>query len=152
MSNKVKIVCKSTLQHGKQVRLPDVGKVQLSEDGEVEVPEETAKLLVNKTTDWRYAEGHEPESEEEETEEETDENVSNETGGKLSEEELDKTLKQALIKKYTGANAEKELKELAQNSGVQKTVIGKAKGKLEIINMILNKLSIDEKSELAAAL
>lgn len=148
---KVTIVCKLAQHHGKKISIPDEGKVQLSEDGEVEVSEETAKLLVEKTNDWKYAEGHEPESEEEEEEEE-DENNSNSGEEEQSEEELDKTLKQALIKKYTGANAENELKEIAQNSGVSKTVIGKAKGKLQIINMILNKLSVDEKKQLVVAI
>ena len=51
----MKIKCKNELHWGQKVNLPDVGEVKVSKkNGEVDVPAETAHLLVEKTSGWEY--------------------------------------------------------------------------------------------------
>jgi len=126
------------------MNLPEVGETEVSEEGIVEVPQEIAEQLVANATDWEYTDA----KEEEEEEEETGGGAENPAGEQSDDVELDKSLRKALIKNFTGADAEKELKTLAQSSGVPKSVIAKAKGKSDLIGMLINKLTTEEKTSL----
>lgn len=148
MSKKVSITCKNPSLHGKSMNLPDIGEVELSESGEVEVPQELAEQLVAIQTDWKYT--HEEEVEE--VEENSAENTENSDEETSDDGELDKSLRKALIKNFTGPDAEKELKKLASDSGVSKTVIGKAKSKVDLINMLINRLSSEDKKAMVEQL
>lgn len=88
----VVIVHKNPDRYGKMVNLPDIGEVMVSDDGEVEVNEETAKLLCENAADsWRYRdmpEGSEEENgpgDEEEEEESTEEGEDTEGGDPMEE-------------------------------------------------------------------
>jgi hypothetical protein len=178
MSKKVKVVCKQAQYHGKKMNLPIAGETEIGEDGSAMVSEEAAEQLVEGTNDWEYGDSKpivkkvkpapiveeereeeevEEETEEEETEEEkTDDEEASKSNENPAEEqpneaEVDKELKQALIRKFTGPNADTELKEMASKAGVSKTVIGKAKGKTDLINMILGKMELADKVELLKA-
>lgn len=180
-TKKVVIICKNTQFHGKKMNFSHIGEAQIDGDGTIEVPEELAEQLVQtddweyvkssapaakaKKTEKPAAKVEETEEEEEETEESeeeaTEEEESEEEDASKStentaeeqpkEEEVDQDLKKALIRKFTGPNAEAELKTMATQAGVKKTVIDKAKGKTDLINMILSKMELADKVALLKA-
>lgn len=143
---KVRVSCKISHYFGKIMNLPEVGATQVSEEGIVEVPQEIAEQLVATASDWEYTDAQNKE----EATDNTSEDSENTAGEQTDDIELDKSLRKALIKNFTGVDAEKELKTLAQASGVPKSVIVKAKGKSDLITMLINKLTTEEKTELLA--
>lgn len=164
MSKKVKILCNDTNFHGKKMNLPGMNNTEIGSNGEIEVPEEIAEQLTA-LEGWSLVEetkkskktvvvddlDEEEETEEKsetETEEEENEDTEKNDEDAPDEEQLDKEMRVAMLRKFKGDTGEKELKALATRSNISKTVIGKAKGKTDLINMILNKLSVQDKVEL----
>lgn len=140
MSKKtIKLVVLNNALHGHMINLPIVGVVEISKDGTLDVPEELAEQLLGNSSDWAlYGE---------KSTEDNDNDGEDDANADVSEEDVDKSLTKFLIKNFN----EDELKGIAKDNQLSKTVISKAKSKADLVKMIVNKLSLSDKLELMKA-
>lgn len=133
--SKTTVKTKHIHMFGKKVNLPDIGNVELSENGEVEIPSEIAALLPEE--DWEVKK----DAEETNTDSQQDES------GETEEEALvDSELMKHLIKNL----GEEEIKSILKPI-VSKTVIAKAKTKADLVKMVIKNLPLDDKKQILAS-